>query len=457
MNWTQDGLAETRSPVTGSLGELKTAGSLGFTLNANVVPLPAVPRRFFAAGVSGGRAPYLLSDKLIDPGTRILLDVSRLHGDALALGSHTHPSVSSGDFLVITADRPPRREPDVPTPPSTAHEIHHHRRPSSLPWSSPCPWDGESFNNRLHVNFHIKLETVDQTDRHTVQVSRNHDPLMHTTFINNNVRPASKLQAGRFWVQVIAMIFLTATVTPSFAEPNQKGQQVAKQTATKNITQCPDCTEKVSKRAMMCPHCGCPGDAIKLAVHKAEQAAKPKSVVRVVSDFAKGHGVAVKDGDATYVVFDAFLLGDSTKLELHDVRDDKMLSYTQVQLADKQGLLRLKVTSDQVVFKPLAPPGSNPAIYLDAQGFRAGIKQGVASLANPDQVCGLVQGQTTYPLHAGMRWKSVMPKQLRQQLNLLSRLKSQKAKGHQPLMTTAEASTKWLTSYFAKLAKELTQ
>jgi hypothetical protein len=52
MNWTQDGLVETRNPVKGSLGELKTAGSLGFKLNANVIPLPAVPRGFFAAGVS---------------------------------------------------------------------------------------------------------------------------------------------------------------------------------------------------------------------------------------------------------------------------------------------------------------------------------------------------------------------------------------------------------------------
>ena len=51
MNWTQDGLVETRSPVKGSLEELKTAGSLGFTLDSHVVPFPAVPRRFSAAGV----------------------------------------------------------------------------------------------------------------------------------------------------------------------------------------------------------------------------------------------------------------------------------------------------------------------------------------------------------------------------------------------------------------------
>lgn len=49
--WTQDGLVETSNPVKGTLEELKTTGSLGFTFNGNVAPFPTVPRRFFAAGV----------------------------------------------------------------------------------------------------------------------------------------------------------------------------------------------------------------------------------------------------------------------------------------------------------------------------------------------------------------------------------------------------------------------
>lgn len=155
----------------------------------------------------------------------------------------------------------------------------------------------------------------------------------------NNVRSANRLQAGRLSVLVMTMIFLTATIMPSFAEPNQQGQQVAKKLETKNITQCPGCKGRVTKKAMMCPHCGCSGDAYNLAVHKAEQAAKPKSVVHMVSDSAEDHEVAVKVGDITYVVSNAFLLANSTKLDLHDVRDDKMLSYTQVKLGVKQGLL----------------------------------------------------------------------------------------------------------------------
>jgi len=32
-----------------------------------------------------------------------------------------------------------------------------------------------------------------------------------------------------------------------------------------NLIECPDCDEMVSYRALLCPHCGCPGDAIKEA------------------------------------------------------------------------------------------------------------------------------------------------------------------------------------------------
>ena len=259
---------------------------------------------------------------------------------------------------------------------------------------------------------------------------------------------------------LITAIFIS-TIASAVGEPSttvdQQAKPLPKKLAVTNLTQCPDCKGKVSKRAMMCPHCGCSGEAIKQAVYRAAQAAKPKSVVSVVSDSAKGHGVAVKDVDATYVVFDAFLLADSMKLELRDVRDDKMISYTAVQLAEDTGLIRLKVTSDQLVFKSIAKPSSAPAIYLDEQGFRADLKQAVVCLKNADEVCGMIQGGNAFTLHADMKWKAVKPKPLRQQLDLLSRLKSQKASGQNPVMTTAETSIKWLTPYFSKLVTDLTQ
>lgn len=224
-----------------------------------------------------------------------------------------------------------------------------------------------------------------------------------------------------------------------------------------NLTQCPDCTGKVSKRAAMCPHCGCPGEAIKLAVYRAEQAAKPKSVVQVISDSGKGHALAVKDGDSTYVIFDAFLLANSMKLELRDVRDDKMISYSAVELAEQAGLMRLKVTSDQLDFKSLAKPNSTPSIYLDALGFKSKLKMAVGCLKSENELCGLIQGAKSFAIHSDMKWKAVKPKPLRQQLDLLSRLQNEKAKGKKPVMTSGEASTIWLTPYFAELASELTQ
>ena len=195
---------------------------------------------------------------------------------------------------------------------------------------------------------------------------------MHPSYI---VEITSKPEISRqvrnlitLMLALIVMIGASAYAEPENA-PEVEQEKAAKKEPTKNLTECPDCTGKVSKRATMCPHCGCPGEAIKQAVYRAEQAARPKTVARVVSDSAEGYAVAVKDGDATYVVFDAFLLANSIKLELHDVRDGKMISYNAVELAEQAGLLRLKVTSDQLVFKSIAKLGSAPAIYLDTQGF----------------------------------------------------------------------------------------
>ena len=99
------------------------------------------------------------------------------------------------------------------------------------------------------------------------------------------------------WVFVVA--FITIVGPSVYAESAKlEGKVIPKEKVT-HLTPCPDCTGAVSKRAVMCPHCGCPGDVIVAAVQKAKLAAEPKSIVRVVADKAKGSGVAVKDGDST--------------------------------------------------------------------------------------------------------------------------------------------------------------
>ena len=124
--------------------------------------------------------------------------------------------------------------------------------------------------------------------------------------------------------------------------------QPAEEPKPQSLTNCPDCEKEVSKRAVMCPHCGCPGDAIHSAVAYAEELARPKAVVSVISETASGVGVAIEADGLHYVVFDAFLLAGSSILELHDVVNDKNVAYTEVQLALNTGLMRLRVDSEDL-------------------------------------------------------------------------------------------------------------
>ena len=70
----------------------------------------------------------------------------------------------------------------------------------------------------------------------------------------------------------------------------------------------------------MCPHCGCPGDAIAEAVALLEQeevlAPTLYPVLRVQTDETAGHAVAYTEAGEHYVLLDAGLLDGATSLSL---------------------------------------------------------------------------------------------------------------------------------------------
>ena len=135
------------------------------------------------------------------------------------------------------------------------------------------------------------------------------------------------------------------------------------------------------------------------------------------------------------------------QLELHDVRNDAMFSYTQVQLAEQEGLMRLAVKSDQVVFEPLASDEKRAVGYFGGAGFLTDKNSAVALFNKTGEICGLTFNGKDVEIHSGMKWKSVQPKQLRKQLNLLARMKRDKAQGRTPALSAEEAATPWLNNH----------
>ena len=232
--------------------------------------------------------------------------------------------------------------------------------------------------------------------------------------------------------------------------------QPAEEPKPQSLTNCPDCEKEVSKRAVMCPHCGCPGDAIHSAVAYTEELARPKAVVSVISETASGVGVAIEADGLHYVVFDAFLLAGSSILELHDVVNDKNVAYTEVQLALNTGLMRLRVDSEDLSYLQLAPMGATPVAFVNSIGMTSDQEKALVSVDASGKVCSVAVMQGAAVLSKSLRWKTVTPRPLRQQLNLLAELK-EASKQDKSEIPVSDLPSTWLTPYFSNLANKLTQ
>jgi hypothetical protein len=57
-----------------------------------------------------------------------------------------------------------------------------------------------------------------------------------------------------------------------------------------NLIKCPDCMKDVSRRAVHCPACGCPGDAISAEANRIDDARVLKPVVVITAPNGGGFG-----------------------------------------------------------------------------------------------------------------------------------------------------------------------
>ena len=120
---------------------------------------------------------------------------------------------------------------------------------------------------------------------------------------------------------------------------------------------CPDCGKQVSDRAAMCPSCGCPGDAIRIAAQSNQTArvdvpSFSHSLIRVTPDQGAGVGVCNETTSQVYVLTAQSLLAGAQSLYLTKIWDGQSITYTSIELASDRGLARLSVNSTNL--HPLA-------------------------------------------------------------------------------------------------------
>ncbi len=263
------------------------------------------------------------------------------------------------------------------------------------------------------------------------------------------------MRLGSYYPYFAGLLF--AIVMPQLSLAQRNASEELEKKPSLRLIKCPDCEARVSRRAVMCPHCGCPGEAIHEAVRLEEELTRPKTIVRVVNDRDGGFGVVIKDKAETYAVFDIFLLAGSNKLELRDLRKGLSVAYTGIEIALGEGLIRLKVREKSLAVRGLAPKGQEATAFIGMNDAISAKERALIAVDDAQRVCSIKKGDKWIPINQGLQWKAVTPKQLRPQLNLLYELSLPNQAGATAVEPSQNLPEKWLTPYFSDLATLLTR
>ncbi len=231
------------------------------------------------------------------------------------------------------------------------------------------------------------------------------------------------------------------------------------------LVACPDCEGMVSYRALLCPHCGCPGDAIKeaVALREAELAGPPiLPVARVLSDAGPGHALAVADGGKQYLVMDMQVLGGMTSLEISPLTTNAPIAYWSMQVAERDPLVRFETDATNLFFmgvSPLPHDNAETGYWLLPNGL---VKQdgGGNALAAVDAQTNLVamafgDGGDRFAL-AGINWIETGPAAFRQQLALIQQAEGASSSGEMtPAIMDQLSGTTWISGHLENRAKKL--
>lgn len=116
---------------------------------------------------------------------------------------------------------------------------------------------------------------------------------------------------------------------------------------------CPDCGKMVSKRALMCPVCGCDGKVIHEAAKALAAKAKPKAPDRkVLADFGKTkcEALPVKMDGGLYVVLPLEKVLDVETLVFSFVSTNATINYRVPEVALDQPVIRFPITETNLLF-----------------------------------------------------------------------------------------------------------
>ena len=132
------------------------------------------------------------------------------------------------------------------------------------------------------------------------------------------------------------------------------GFLVILQSSAASLIPCPDCGSDVSRRALMCPNCGCKGEVIAEEAARLEKAKEPPPPDdAILADFGsrKERATPVMFGEKPYAVLPLEKLVGLEAMTFSFVSTNAPIEYTSIEVADTMPLVRFGISETNLLFK----------------------------------------------------------------------------------------------------------
>ena len=129
-----------------------------------------------------------------------------------------------------------------------------------------------------------------------------------------------------------------------------------------SLIACPDCEKMVSRRALMCPNCGCKGEVIAEEAARLAKAEKPPPPDdAILADFGdrKERATPVMFGEKPYAVLPLEKLVGLKTMTFSFVSTNAPINYASIEVGGTMPLVRFGISETNLLFKAEADVAPN--------------------------------------------------------------------------------------------------
>ena len=200
------------------------------------------------------------------------------------------------------------------------------------------------------------------------------------------------------------------------------------------LVNCPDCSKPVSSRAVFCPSCGCPGEAIAEAADNSarDNVKTPDRLIKIESDGRAGFAFPVEMADGLFAVAPLEFLLSADSVSLSFISTNTPIAYLMPEVAVNAPLVRFPITETNLAYwcaAPLESPGTATLDYSTVTGLSFSHEATARSLAEISASTNLVSLYTSalgsrfaQRLDPAQKWQRIQPKAFREHGRIFDKL-----------------------------------